>query len=91
VQEREDCLVKRISRLENERKEWSKQMNELRVRGSEVECELTRLASDKMRLEEELRRAMEKQADLIRDHITAEETIRTLEKQVVSIFFSKVP
>lgn len=65
-------------------------MNDLRLRGSEVELELTRLATEKVRLEEELRKAVEKQAELLRNHRRAEETIRNLEKQVTSFFFARI-
>lgn len=62
-------------------------MNDLRLRSSEMEVELTRLANDKVRLEEELKKAVDKHAEVIRQQERSEATVRNLQKQVTNFFF----
>lgn len=80
-------MIKKLNRIETEKRDWCRQMNDLRLRSSEMEVELTRLANDKVRLEEELQKAVDKHLEVSRQREIAEATKRNSQKQVIDFFF----
>lgn len=63
-----------------------RQLDEARVEASEYELELTRLTNEKIHLEEELKKMLDKESALVRDHKEIkgkyEKSIHELENKV---------